>query len=307
MGIIDIFSKRNNDNQKSIFKYDEIPDPLRVQVAHIWGDAIGRYDNSRFHYGHNSNATWDYIHKALCREYGLHSLSEDGYTSIDQCYNFLHEEESVERVLDIIELSFRLIDTEIRGEKIFWAEKGITQPPDFAIEELNKRFQEHGIGYQYLNGKIVRVDSDYIYREAVEPAVNLMFGEGFEGASEEFMNSHEHFKKGNDKEAVTEALKGFESTMKTIFIKKGWELPPKQTASPLIAGLFAKELIPSNLQTQLNSLKTTLEGLATIRNQTTAHGQGEKSVKIPRHLVAYALHLCATNIVFLIEAYKTNK
>lgn len=101
------------------------------------------------------------------------------------------------------------------------------------------------------------MDSDYIYREAVEPAVNLLFEEGFEGASEEFMNAHEHFK-NKDKEAVTEALKAFESAMKTIFIKKGWELPQKQTASPLITGLFAKELIPSNLQTQLKSLKMLL-------------------------------------------------
>jgi hypothetical protein len=307
LGIIEIFSKRNKENQKSIFKYNEIPQTLRVQIMHIWRDSIGRYDSSRFQYGRNSNGNWDYIHKSLCKEYGVISLSTKGNNSIENCFAFLQEEKSVERVLDIIELSFREIDTEIRDERFFWDEMGITQSPDEAIEELNKRFQEHGIGYQYLNGKIVRVDSDYIYREAVEPAVNLMFGEGFEGASEEFMNAHEHFKKGNDKEAVTEALKAFESTMKTIFVKKGWKLPPKQTASPLIAGLFAMELIPSNLQTQLNSLKTTLEGLATIRNQTTAHGQGEKSVKIPRHLVAYALHLCATNIVFLIEAYKTKK
>ncbi len=308
LGILDIFSKRNKDNQKSIFKYDEIPEPLRVQIIHIWRDAIGQYVTGGSYYTHNSsNETWDFIHKSLCKEYGLVNLISKGHNVFEKCIYFLHEEKSVERVLDIIELTFRVIDTEIRTDRYNWADKGITQPPDDAIQELNKRFQEHGIGYQYLNGKIVRVDSDFIYREAVEPAVNLMFGEGFEGASEEFMKAHEHFKNRNDKEAVTEALKAFESTMKTIFIKKSWKLPQKQTASHLIAGLFAKELIPSNLQTQLNSLKTTLEGLATIRNQTTAHGQGEKSVKIPRHLVAYALHLCATNTVFLIEAYKTKK
>lgn len=300
MGILDIFSKRNKDNQKSIFKYDEIPQPLRVQIAHIWRDAIGQYATGSYYTHSSSNATWDFIHKALCKEYGLVSLSSKGYNVLDKCICFLQEEKSVERVLDIIELSFRVIDKKIRHERASWSDKGITQPPDDAIQELNKRFQEHGIGYQYLNGKIVRVDSDFIYREAVEPAVNLMFGEGFEGASEEFMKAHEHFKKGNDKEAVTEALKAFESTMKTIFIKKGWELPNKQNANPLIKKLIEEGLIP---QFQENSLL----GLPTIRNNLTAHGQGEKSVEIPRHLVAYALHLCATNIVFLIEAYKTKK
>lgn len=301
LGILDIFSKRNKDNQKSIFKYDEIPKPLRVQIVHIWRDAIGQYDFSEYsNRNSSSNAIWDFMYKALCKEYGLISLISKGNNVVEKCIFFLHEEKSVERVLDIIELSFRLIDTEIREDRYNWSNKGITQYPDDAIQELNKRFQEHGIGYQYLNGKIVRVDSDFIYREAVEPAVNLMFGEGFEGASEEFMKAHEHFKKGNDKEAVTEALKAFESTMKTIFIKKGWELPNKQNANPLIKRLIEEGLIP---QFQENSLL----GLPTIRNNLTAHGQGEKSVKIPRHLVAYALHLCATNIVFLIEAYKIKK
>ncbi|WHZ05845.1 hypothetical protein QNH48_14990 [Neobacillus sp. YX16] len=300
MGITDIFSKRNNDNQKSIFKYDEIPEPLRVQIGHIWEDAIGRYVNGVGYYrDHASNETWDYIHKTLCKEYGLYSLSEEQCYSIDHCYNFLNEEESVERVLDIIELTFRVIDTEVRKDQWNWANKGITQPPDEAIEELNKRFQEHGIGYQYLNGKIVRVDSEYIYREAVEPAVSLMLGEGFEGASEEFMNAHEHFKKGKDKEAIVEAGKAFESVMKSICSKMNIKLTGKETANPLIKILIKNELIPEYLE---NSLM----GQPVLRNKH-AHGQGEKSVPLPRYTVAYALHLCATNIVLLIEAYKTKK
>ncbi|MBD7968158.1 STM4504/CBY_0614 family protein [Paenibacillus gallinarum] len=304
MGIFNIFSKRNKENQQAIFKHDELPHTLRVQIIHILRDAIGKYANGAYYQNEASNETWDFIHKVLCKEYGVFSLSTKGHNSRDYCFNFLLDEDSVERVLDIIEISFRVIDIVVRDDHRNWVNKEIIQSPEDAIEELNKRFQEHGLGYQYINQNIVRVDSEYIYHEAVEPAVNLLFGEGFEGASEEFMKAHQHFKKGNDKESVTEALKAFESTMKTIFIKKGWNLPSKQTASPLISGLFEKELIPSNLQTQLNSLKTTLEGLATIRNQNTGHGQGEKSVKIPRYLVAYALHLCATNIVFLIEAYK---
>jgi hypothetical protein len=300
LGITDIFSKRNNDNQKSIFKYDEIPEPLRVQIGHIWGDAIGHYATGISYYkDHASNATWDYIHKALCKEYGLYSLSEDGYNSNDHCFNFLHEEESVERVLDIIELTFKVIDTEIRKDRFNWANKGITQPPDDAINELNKRFQEHGIGYQYLNRKIVRVDSDYIYREAVEPAVNLMFGEGFKVASEEFMNAHEHFKKGRDKEAIVEAGKAFESVLKSICSKMNIKLTGKETANPLIKILIINDLIPEYLE---NSLM----GQPVLRNKH-AHGQGEKPVSLPRHTVAYGLHLCATNIVFLIEAYKTKK
>ncbi|MDM5229339.1 hypothetical protein QUF73_24825 [Cytobacillus sp. NJ13] len=299
MGILDIFSKRNKQNDKSIFKYDEIPQALRVQIVHIWNGAIGRYDIGDY-YSPSTNKAWDVLHDGLSREYGVYALSQKGNNKKERCIMFLQDEKSVEKVLDIIELSFRVIDKAIRQTEHLWKEMGIAQPPDDAIEELNKRFQEHGIGYQYLNGKIVRVDSDYIYKEAVEPAVKLMFGEGFEGASEEFMNAHEHFKKGNDKEAVTEAEKAFESVMKTICIKKKWELPAKQNANLLIKTLMKNQLIPEWLE---NSML----GLPTLRNKLTAHGQGVKSVKIPRYKVAYALHLCATNIVFLIEAYKTKK
>ncbi|MEH7354817.1 hypothetical protein V7150_14765 [Neobacillus drentensis] len=302
MGIIDIFSKRNKDKQKEIFKYNEIPQPLRIQIQHIWRDAIGhvRVATGRNLYRtSSSNNPWDNIHKSLCKEYGVVSLSSHGHTSIEKCFAFLQDEKSVERVLDIIELSFGIIDTEIREDHWNWVNNGITQPPDDAIEELNKRFQEHGIGYQYLNGKIVRVDSDYIYREAVEPAVNLMFGEGFEVASQEFMNAHEHFKKGRDKEAIVEAGKAFESVLKSICSKMKIKLTGKETANPLIKILIKNEVIPEYLE---NSLM----GQPVLRNKH-AHGQGEKTVPLPRYTVAYALHLCATNIVFLIEAYKSKK
>jgi hypothetical protein len=303
MGILDIFSKRNNNDNNSIFKYNEIPKALRIQIVHIWKDSIGLYSTGRYNLS-PSNKIWDFLHKGLCKEYGIFSLSPKGDTSIENCLLFIQDENSVEKILDIIELSFKLIDTKVREMRWEWENMGITQHPDQAISELNQRFREHGIGYQYIEGQIVRVDSDYIYKEAVEPAVDLLFSEGFEGASEEFMKAHEHFRKGNDKEAVTEAQKAFESVMKTICNRMEWDLPQRATASHLITTLFKNELIPSNLQTQLNSLKTTLEGLPTVRNNNTGHGQGEKSVKIPRHLVAYALHLCATNIVFLIEAFK---
>jgi hypothetical protein len=297
MGTLDIFSKRNNNDINSIFKYNEIPKALRIQIVHIWKDSIGLYSAGRYSNTSPSNSIWDFIHKGLCKEYGVFSLSPKGSTPLENCGYFIQDENSVEKILDIIELSFKLIDTKVRGMRREWAYMNITQYPDQAISELNQRFREHGIGYQYIEGKIIRVDSDYIYKEAVKPAVNLLFSEGFEGASEEFMKAHEHFRKGNDKEAVTEAEKAFESVMKTICNKLKWELPNKQNANLLIKILIDNNLIPFWLE---NSML----GLPTLRNKLTAHGQGEKSVKIPRHKVAYALHLCATNIVFLIEAFK---
>jgi hypothetical protein len=299
MAITNIFSKRNQSSKNSIFTYNVLPKQFRIQVIHIWKESIGVYDKNDGYYTpiSPSNNIWYYIHNSLCKEYGVFGLSSRGENPFHKCICFMEEENSIEKLLDIIELSFRTIDTKVRDSKYNWKEMGITQTPDNAIEELNQRFREHSIGYQYIGGQIVRVDSEYIYKESVEPAVNLLFNEGFEGASEEFMKAHEHFRKGNDKETVTEAEKAFESVMKTICNKMEWELPNKQNANLLIKTLIENNLIPFWLE---NSML----GLPTLRNKLTAHGQGEKSVKIPRHSVAYALHLCATNIVFLIEAYK---
>ncbi|MFH5781534.1 STM4504/CBY_0614 family protein [Heyndrickxia oleronia] len=254
-----------------------------------------------------SNQVWEFIHDSLCREYGIFALSSRGRNFADKCLYFIQEEESTEKVLDIIEVSFLAIDTWIRENPNLWRTMNISQKPDDAISELNQRFQEHGLGYQFLGSLIVRVDSDYIYREAVEPAVELLFQEEFEGASEEFLKAHVHFRNGQDKEAITEALKAFESVMKTICKRMRWEVDDKATAKKLIDVLLKNELVSSSLQTQLTYLRTILEGLPTVRNRNSGHGQGEKSIKVPRHLVAYALHLCATNIVFLIQSYQSLK
>ncbi|GAJ00054.1 unnamed protein product, partial [marine sediment metagenome] len=178
------------------------------------------------------------------------------------------------------------------------------QDPDDAIEELNDRFKEHEIGYQYVSGTIIPMDSQYIHTEAVRPAISLLQEAGFDGASEEFLNAHKHYREGRNKEAIAEALKAFESTMKSICSFMTWEVPQNATAKPLIDVCFSNGLIPKALSSHFNSLRTTLEsGLPTASNRLARHGQGQKKVTVPDHIAAYALHLAATNIVFLVESY----
>ncbi len=105
----------------------------------------------------------------------------------------------------------------------------------------------------------------------------------------------------------TDALKAFESVMKTICKRKGWQVAENATAKPLINTLFQNGLLSVSLQTQCSSLRDTLEsGLPTIRNKNSGHGQGENVINLPPHMVAYALHLAATNILFLIESYRNS-
>ncbi len=312
--IYDIYSKRKKRaeeaGQPDVYKYDEIPQALRHQVIYIWKTAIGTWQEVSYDRSDEPpESIWIAIEHILCRELGLPPLGVSGQKSFTKCCTFLLEESKIDNILDLIEISFRAIETlcsELDGAAKLRAK--ITQAPDDAVDELNARFKEHGIGYQYTGGRIVRIDSQYVHTEAVLPAISLLQKAGFEGACEEFLDAHKRYREGNNKDAISNALKAFESTMKSICSLMGWEFPRNATARPLIDICIANGLIPEPLQAHFGALRATLEnGLPTTANRLARHGQGRATVAVPHHYAAYALHLAATNIVFLVEAYTAMK
>jgi hypothetical protein len=184
----------------------------------------------------------------------------------------------------------------------------ITQTPDDAIAELNRRFREPGVGYQYVGGDIIRVDSHFLHAEAVKPALALLNAARFTGPADEFMRAFEHHRKGENKDAIADALNAFESTIKAICDARKWTYGPKDTAKPLMDILFKNGLVPSELESHFAGLRSAMEsGLPTLANRTSRHGQGATPVEVPPHFTAYGLHLVASNIVFLVECHKAKK
>ena len=174
---------------------------------------------------------------------------------------------------------------------------------DTAIEELNGRFKEHVIGYQYCSPRIIRIDDELIHAEVVKPALRLLEDKHFAGAREEFLMAHEYYRKNNSKDALTNCLKALESVMKAICDKRGWSYDKNATAKSLIKVCFDNGLIPSFWDQHYSSLRSLLESsVPTGRNKLGAHGQGTKPVSVPNHLVAYMLHMTASAIVFLANA-----
>jgi len=112
MGILETFSKRKRRlekaGQQDIYQYDELPYPFRVQVAHIWDTAIGRYFVDSYRRGSSSpaNEWWQYVHDTLAREQGVFRLGGEEYSSPkEMCIVYLlSNTTSVFSVLDIIEL-----------------------------------------------------------------------------------------------------------------------------------------------------------------------------------------------------------
>jgi hypothetical protein len=315
MGINDLYSKRKKRieraGQPDVYQYESLPLRFRRQVIHIWSSAIGKYQRSECfaEYIPSENILWHKIHDSFARELGLFHLGSELQNPFDKCQSFLLSEDThVDNVLDLIEFTFFRIDYDVRKllqDHRHRGELSVSQLPDDAISELNHRFREHEIGYQYNNGQIIRVDSGFIHAEVVVPALSLLSSQQFNGAEQEFRNAHEHYRKQEYKDAIVDALNAFESTMKTICDKCGWSYSKAATAKELINIVLEKELVPEYLQSHLSGLRAVLEsGVPTVRNKTSGHGQGAKPLNVPEYLAAYVLHLTASNVVFLVEAYQ---
>jgi AbiJ N-terminal domain 4 len=311
MGIFDLFSKRQKrlrGDMPDVYSYDTIPQPLRVQVVHIWQDTIG--NGSEYHDSYlRAYRAYKFIVETLCREYGVFKLTgpkEYGDRNyLSELANFVLHEQETEKVLDAIEISFRVINRMTRVYDYLHRERA-SELADEALAELNGRFQEHAVGFQFVDGEIIRIDSELIHAEVVKPALALLHQKEYAGAQAEFLKAHEHYRHGNTKEALTECLKALESVMKAICAKRKWQHPPNATSSALIQCCFDNGLVPTFWTQQFSALRSTLEsGVPTARNRLGGHGQGSSIVSVPPHLVAYVLHMTASAIVFLAESERS--
>ena len=180
-----------------VFVYDELPHELRVQIVHIWREAIGPWRDNR--------PGWKEIHDTIAREHGQFHLS-GGHTDGERCQQYLLEQTSIDRVLDLIELSFLYVDSVVRKhENWFRHNRRVRTSPSDAIDELNERFRRAGVGYQYQQGKIIRIDSELTHSEIVKPALAYLSEPGFEGPRDEFLKAHAHYRAGETKDAITDA------------------------------------------------------------------------------------------------------
>ena len=310
MAVFNLYSKRQKKNRGEIpdvYQYEDIPDIFRVQVVHIIRDTFGKdYGYKNGEYRNGSSDIFKFIHQSLCKEYGIFTLNK--YSILDDkdiIYNYFLKTKDYEKALDIIELNFKIINIDVR--KVSYKESTIERKikPGDAIKELNERFKEHGIGYQFepSANELIRVDSQALHSEVVKPVLQLLSKEQrFEGANEEYLSAHSHFRHSRYKECLVDTLKSLESVIKAICQKQEWEYGKNDAASKLINICFEKNLIPPYLQSQFLSLRSLIEsGVPTVRNKLSAHGQGTNSVIVTEAVASYALHLAATNIVFLVS------
>ena len=306
MSPVALFSRRQSEQRGEsvdVLRYDDMPQPLRVQILHILNDVLGNEGA----YDRRLSVTNAYgaIVITLRREYGVFELpptSRYVRNTFSELQQFIQHEANVEHVLDAVELACRVIN--VQGRTVSYLGRSSAQVDD-AFDELNLRFKQHGVGYRYdaPSAQIVRIDSELMHSEVVKPALALLADPVYRGVQEEFLGAYEHYRHQRPKEALVDALKSLESMAKTIADKHGWEYSSKATAKPLLDLLFEKELIPALWASQYTGLRSMLEsGVPSARNRLSGHGQGSEIVDVPDHFVAFAMHQTAAAIVFLADA-----
>ena len=308
MAVTDLFYKRQKKirgEYPDVYQYDELPNKLKVQIIHLWDETMeADYSGGGWNPSSLNRKYLKKCYKSLCKEIGVFKLNEED--SDDEIYityfksisNYFLSEDDIEQALSIIELMTQTISSFAREYRY-----KVSINIDEAINELNQRFREHGVGYQYENGQIIRVDSEFIHAEAVKPALQLLSKPMYQGAQEEFLRAHEHYRQGRYDEALTDCLKAFESTMKIIIHKRSWVCNKNATSKKLIDCCLTNELIPKFWTDQFNSLSNMLtSSIGTPRNKLSGHGKGNDEIEAPEYLIQYVLHMTASTIVFLIKA-----
>jgi hypothetical protein len=298
----ELFSKRQRRSRSEmpdVYQYELLPPEFRVQVIHILTDLFGEAGGYS-----QTEPAFKCVHDTLCREFGLIKLSRkfeyEGISSAS-VFDFLMGAPT-DKALDLIEVAFR-VGSHASSDPRFvqWSKPKITASE--AVEELNARFLDHGIGFQFESGEILRVDSKILHAEVVKPALSLLSDDDYAGANSEYLNAHDHYRHGRHSECMNECLKTLESTLKIICSKREKTFRDTDTVKALIDIVFEDGLVPNWLQNQFAALRSTLEsGVPTARNRVSAHGQGAIQREVPPHLASYVLNLTGSVIVFLVDS-----
>jgi len=297
--------------QHDIYEYEKVDKHFRTQFTLILTNLIDIKTPS-------DENEWVALEQHLKIEFGKDYLSSET-SSINRVLNYFQKTNDIEALYiinQVLQMLYNLKNKYLRyvkeGYNDGWNNfdeggyyKSQAEKMEEIMNKISAKLLENGIGYEFINNQLVRFDNQYIHGEIVKDAIQLLQHHDFLNVSAEFMKAHEHYKSGDYKDAITNAGKAFESTMKIICSKLGYEFnSDRDTASKLINILIQNGFIPSYLQDHLSGIQKVLaSGIPTVRNKVS-HGEGDSPIVISPSMVKYILNLCATNIVFLVNTYE---
>lgn len=312
-----VFSKRERERRGEItdyYIYDDVPTPCRVKLVYFTNElARSLSAHLRSHSWSGTSFTdilesfYDTLRYELCKTHGWADLAHTKERDSTKAIPGFLRGCGVEELMDFVEVLLFVYERQWADcQRQHYLDPDEVPPPEAAQDQLNAILKEHAIGYEAVEGQIVRVDSDFIHREAIREAITLLKAHGFEGPLKEFKNAITERDKGEPRQAIAEANNAFESTMKAVLDKTKVNYNrDKDSASALIQHLIRAGVLSPSLQNFAEHVAGVLRaGLPTLRNRQGGHGQGLDPVSVEPSYVNLAVHLAGTFIVFLIRRYE---
>lgn len=300
----ELFSRRNRDRSQDpeVYSYLDFPAEFRNQCFHIISDIVNAGESA---YGGFSYT--ETLCSSFAREKGLKYLPGNyGYVNnLDAIQNYC-DKSANEDFLDLIDYIFGMLS---ENKLIYCIDYNYRECLNSGIKELNHRFRQHSLGYEFINGEIIQKTNVVTHERIIKPALRMLTDERFQGAEDEYLTAFKHLREGNNKDAILNAEKAFESTMKVICTELKYPFDPqKDTAKNLVQILKRNNYFPKYLESYMNNICTVLgEGASVIRNKESGHGQGETVKSTTDEYVEYVLNTVASNIVFLYRLFRSKE
>jgi hypothetical protein len=231
-------------------------------------------------------STLEEAEAALRRVLGVEALTlavtAEGERPDGQLKRYFKSETSVQ-ALDVIE--------------VFYSELHEPKPQAEFQTEINEAMLAFSCPWRLADGCFFLVASEFIEREIIERAADLMATAGFEGATDEFRAARDDLTGGDTKDAIHKANNSFESTLKAILgVSSG-------TADHLCKQFVRAGYLDDVPDDARAPLMKILLGPSTLRHKLGGHGQGRDVVSVPRPYAELALSLAGTLNLFAVQQY----
>ena len=259
---------------------------------------------------------WAQVHARLQMLYGQYAISRRRVNSpLEDLEGFLGEC-STARFFDFVEQSFRvealrhlLREENELVEAINEVLRFSTVP--YQLTRMVKRVEKDGTETHGFDGAgaytvtitaypmVIRTDEEITHQEAVWPALAVLEAPHFEAANGELRTALEKYKNNEFDECLTRCGSCFESVLKILCMRRGWNAEGGRTIGPLLGEVVKKSGIPGFLEQPLMSI-------AAIRNRlSSAHGGGSQKRIATRSIAQYTITSTCAAIVLLTEEVGT--
>lgn len=167
-----------------------------------------------------------------------------------------------------------------------------------AEKELNQLLTIRRSDWRLVNGLAIKIDSGYLHDEIQAGTLRLMKENQAEGAIEEFQNAVGFLNSGECKQAVIEAHKSVESTMKCVLETQ------HANFGTLLAAIIKSDIVPNYYEEFLKHFERLCLGAVKERNLPgRGHGQGVETKEVTPALAQFAIHLAGAINHFLLARW----